>query len=148
MTLGPIEIVEIGFAQGTFDGSILPELEKLVDAGTISIVDGLFISKTGENDLTILELSEVTDDDSLSALSALMASTEGLLSEDDVEVLAEALPVGAAAAVLCFEHTWVKPLRDAIVGAGGELLASVRVPGAAVDEVLAAVRELGDDEGE
>ena len=45
MTLGPIEIVTIGFAHGRFDGSILPELERLVGAGAISIVDGVVVRK-------------------------------------------------------------------------------------------------------
>jgi hypothetical protein len=43
---------------------------------------------------------------------------------------------------LCFEHTWVKPLRDSIVKAGGEFVDSIRVPGLVVQEVLDAVAAL------
>jgi hypothetical protein len=40
---------------------------------------------------------------------------------------------------MAFEHTWMKPLRDAVVEAGGVLLDSVRIPGAVVEEILATV---------
>ena len=45
----------------------------------------------------------------------------------------------SSAAVLVFEHTWAKPLRDAIVDAGGVLAANVRIPGPVVEEILASV---------
>ena len=48
----------------------------------------------------------------------------------------------SAAAVLVFEHTWVIPLRDAIAGAGGSLLDTVRIPGQAVDALLEELKEL------
>ncbi len=139
MTLGPIEIVTIGFDEGRFDGSILPELERLVSGGIISIVDGVFVHKAADDVGDPLELEEVTDDANVAALSALMREVDGLLNDEDVETLVASLPVGAAAAVLCFEHTWVVPLRDAIVAAGGEMLDSVRVPGSVVQEVLDAI---------
>ena len=139
MTLGPIEIVTIGFAHGRFDGSILPELERLVGAGTISIVDGVVVRKIAADDVEIMEIAEVTGDPAVDALGSLMREVDGLLNDEDVEALVDELPVGSAAAVLCFEHTWVVPLRDAIVAAGGEFLDTVRVPGPVVQEVLDAI---------
>jgi hypothetical protein len=44
-----------------------------------------------------------------------------------------------------FEHTWAKPLRDAIVNSGGGLEDDFRVPGLVVEELLAELAELGDD---
>ncbi|MFP5380375.1 MAG: DUF6325 family protein [Vicinamibacteria bacterium] len=140
MTLGPIEIVTIGFAHGRFDGSILPELQRLVESGTISIVDAIVVRRNGPDEVEIVELEELTDDDAVTALAGLAREIDGLLSDEDVAELAEGLPVGAAAAMLCFEHTWVKPLRDAVAAAGGELLDTVRIPGAVAQEVLDAVR--------
>ncbi len=141
MTLGPIEIVTIGFPHGRFDGSIMPELERLVEDGTIAIVDGVLVRKESADSVEILELAELASDPSVERLASLMREVDGLLSDEDVEALIEELPVGAAAAVLCFEHTWVKPLRDAIASAGGELLDTVRVPGPVVEEILALVSD-------
>ena len=54
--------------------------------------------------------------------------------------------MGGAAAILVFEHTWVKPLRDAVFAAGGELAESIRVPGPVVSEVLAEIEALENEE--
>ena len=47
--------------------------------------------------------------------------------------------------MLVFEHTWVKPFRDAIINADGVLLQRVQVPGVAVEIVLAALAELPEE---
>jgi len=139
---GPVEIITIGFENGKFDGSILGELAKVVSDGTITLIDGLFVHKIGEHDFEIAELSE---DPEVGALVGIAARVDGLLSDEDVDTVADQLPVGSAAAVLVFEHTWVIPLRDAIVGAGGELLDTVRIPGPVVDELLAELAELEEN---
>ncbi len=59
--------------------------------------------------------------------------------------LAAALEPNSSEAILVFEHTWAKPLRDAIVNSGGVLENDFRVPGLVVDELLAELAELGDD---
>jgi hypothetical protein len=142
MALGPIEIVVIAFEKGEFKGEILPEIERLVESNTISIVDGLFVRRPAQDELEVVEFAELTSDPGINALSSLLNRVDGLLSEEDADILTQRLPVGAAVAVLCFEHTWVKPLRDAIVSAGGELVDSIRVPGLVVQEVLDAVAAL------
>lgn len=144
MGLGPIEVVTIGFAHGRFDGSIMPELERLVGSGVIRIVDAVMVSKDADGAATVLEIQDGADD-ALGALAAIVSEIDGLISEEDVDELVEDLPVGAAAAILCFEHTWVVPLRDAIATAGGELLDTVRIPGPVADEVLEAVAALEDE---
>lgn len=138
--IGPVEIVTIAFAESRFDGSILAELRRLVDAGVISIVDAIVVHKSADGAVEMLELAEITDDPEVSALSDLLARLDGLLSDEDADILAESLAPGATAAILCFEHTWVVPLRDAVTAAGGELVDTVRVPGPVVQEVLDAVR--------
>ncbi|WP_062386399.1 DUF6325 family protein [Demequina iriomotensis] len=138
--IGPVEIVTIGFAEGRFDGSILPEIKSLVDAGTIAIVDAVIVRKGEDGDVEIIEVEQLTEDADVTALGDLIDRYDGLLNDEDAETLAEQLPPGAVAAILCFEHTWVVPLRDAIMAAGGELLDTVRVPGPVVQEVLDAVR--------
>ncbi|WP_062515983.1 DUF6325 family protein [Demequina gelatinilytica] len=137
--IGPVEIVTIAFPEDRFDGSILPELRRLVETGVISIVDAVIVRKDVEGGVEILELAEVTDDEDVAALSELLARMDGLLNDEDAEIVVESLPPGGTAAILCFEHSWVVPLRDAIVANGGELLDTVRVPGPVVQEVLDAV---------
>lgn len=143
MGAGPVEIVTIGFENGKFDGSIISELSKVVADGTITLIDGVFVHKTGEHSFEIAELSE---DPEVNALVGIAARVDGLLSEDDVDEVADGLPVGSAAAVLVFEHTWIIPVRDAIANAGGVLLDAVRIPGPAVDALLDELAELEEEE--
>ncbi|MFV0632603.1 DUF6325 family protein [Demequina sp.] len=140
MTLGPIEVVTIGFDSGKFQGDIIPELERLVDAGVISIADGVFVQRVSEDETTTLEFAQDDADSDVARVGALIGTGLEMISDEDVELLTEGLEVGASAAILVFEHTWVRPLRDAITSAGGEFIDSIRVPGPVVQEVLDAVQ--------
>ncbi|WP_062212854.1 DUF6325 family protein [Demequina oxidasica] len=146
MTLGPIEIVVLGFESGNFTGEIVAELETLVNAGTISIIDGLFVNKVAEDTTEFVELDQVDVDSDVAKVASIMDRVEGLISDEDIDILTESLPVGSAAAVLVFEHTWIKPLRDAVVNAGGELVDTIRVPGMVVQEILDTVAEIEEEE--
>jgi hypothetical protein len=145
MTLGPVEIVTIVFPENKFTGAILPELSHVVESGTISIIDGLFVTIDEDGIPAYYEFDELDQNDDVASLVSVLQRVEGLLSDDDVAQLTETLEPNSSAAILVFEHTWVKPLRDTIVAAGGVLVESIRIPGAVVSEVQAAVAEMIDD---
>lgn len=142
MPLAQIEILTVAFPGNRFNGRILPELAKLVENGTITIIDGLFVSVDESGAISYTELDELGPSSEASALTTLVERFDELISADDVAELASDLEPNSSAAVLVFEHTWMIPFRDAIVDSGGVLVDSVRVPGVVVDEVLAAVAEL------
>ena len=144
MSLGPIEVLVIGFPGNQFNGEILPELERLVETGTISLADGLFILKGGDGEVQFFELGEFGADESVTRLAGMLDQIESLISDEDVAELAEGLEPNSSALMLVFEHTWSKPLRDAIVGSGGVLAANFRVPGMVVDELLDELAALED----
>ncbi|PKH40934.1 hypothetical protein SAMN05192575_11162 [Nocardioides alpinus] len=139
MTLGPIEVVVIAFPGNQFNGRILPELGRLLDAGTVSIVDGLLISKDAAGNTTFVEIDDDGLGEDVARLAHLFDRFDELISDEDVEELAADLDPDSSAAVLVFEHTWVRPLRDAIVDSGGVLAANFRVPREVVDEVMTAL---------
>jgi hypothetical protein len=141
MTLGPIEVIVAGFPGNRFNGKIMPALQSLVDRDIVSVVDGLLIMKDAEGVVTYVELEEIDANEDAAALAGLLDLTDGLLSDEDVEELAMALEPNSSAAALVLEHTWAKPLRDAIVDSDGVLIANFRVPGLVVQEVLDALAE-------
>jgi hypothetical protein len=59
-----------------------------------------------------------------------------LLAEEDIEDLGVDLKPNSSAAILLFEHVWATRFRDAVVGSGGELVASIRIPKEAVHDVV------------
>jgi len=64
MTLGPVEYVLIGFPGNRFKGEIIPALAQLVEAGTIRIIDIVFVKKDADGAMEVIEyeaLDEVTD---------------------------------------------------------------------------------------
>jgi uncharacterized membrane protein len=139
VTLAPVEVVVVAFPGNRFSGKILPELQRLLDAGTISIVDGLFLRKDENGDVTFVEVDEAGVDEGVAALAALFDRFDEMISDEDIEELSAALDPNSSAAVLVFEHTWVRPLRDAIVESGGVLAENFRVPPEVVAEVMAAL---------
>ena len=142
MGYGPIEIIVVVFEGYQFTGEILPELKRLVDTGTITIIDGVFVRKDADGSITSQELDELTDDQNARALIDVLERVDALVSDEDIAELANEMEPGTAAALLAFEHTWAKPFQAAIVASGGKLRANVRVPGSVADEVFAAITEL------
>ncbi len=149
--LGPIEILTISFPGSTFNGKILDEIGKLLDRDVISILDGVLVRKTSSGDIEFTEFGQDDLADEVAPLAALIGeAVYDLLSEEDISELAAGLEPGSAAAMIAFEHEWVKPLRDAIAESGGILVSDLHVPGQVVDEVLAALEEpamAGPDRG-
>ena len=138
MGLGPLEIVVIAFPGNAFNGEIIPALSDLVETNTVTIIDGLFVVKEADGSVSFLEIEELSDDHSANELATLFNRLEGLISADDIDEIADSLELNSSAAVLVFEHTWIKPIRDAVVNSGGVMLESIRIPGPVADEVLAA----------
>lgn len=139
MALGPIDVVVIAFPGNHFNGQILPELATLLETGTITIVDGLLVTKDAAGDTSFAEIDEEGLGDEAAKLAGLCQGFHELISDEDVTDLAADLEPDTSAAILVFEHTWVRPLRDAVVASGGIVAADIRVPREVVDDVMAAL---------
>ena len=144
MGLGPIEILVIEFPGSQFTGEIIPELERLIESDTISIIDGLLVKKDLNGDVTFIEFDELGINDDASKLAGVVDQLDALISDEDVDAWAAELAPGNSEAILVFEHTWAKPFRDAVVRSGGVLGANIRLGGEVVDELLAELAELSD----
>lgn len=144
MALGPIELLVFGFPGNRFTGGIIPEIERLVDAGIISVADVLMIHKDQDGEVTFAELEEADGDDPVARLSRLMKGLD-LISDEDVLEFAQALGPDSSAAAIVFEHTWFLPLRDELAGSDAVLLSNMRIPGVVVQEVLDAVEAMEEE---
>jgi len=143
MTIGPVQMLVLGFAQPDFTGKIAAELDKLRAHEFVRILDALVVQKDDAGDITALQVSDLTADEA-TELGAIAGALIGLgqgdavagaeagaiegadghvIPDEDVWFVADTIPVGSAAAVLLIEHLWAVPLRDSIVDAGGVALA-------------------------
>lgn len=142
MSMGPVEVIVLAFPGNKFNGSIVPELARLVDDRTITIIDGLFAVKDTDGTCTFVEIDELGDADSeATKLARLVDRLDELISDEDVEELMADIEPGSSGAILVFEHTWAKGLKDAIVSSGGVLTGQIRVPPEVVEEVRSALAE-------
>ena len=108
-----------------FTGEMAAELAALAEAGTIRILDVLILTK--DNDGTI-EAFEIDDLDAVDELVALEAEIAEILAAEDVAHLAEAMENGTTAGVIVWENRWATPFASAARRAGGQLIASGRIP--------------------
>jgi uncharacterized membrane protein len=136
MTLGPLEYTVLGFEGNRFNGEIAKEIEAVVNAGIIRLVDVVFVTKDIDGDVTVVELDN-KDDEQFAGFAGLMDGLMGLLTPDDIEKLADGLPTNTSALILLFEHRWAEGLKDAIIGAGGFLISRDTIPPEALEMVNA-----------
>jgi hypothetical protein len=133
--LGPVDYVIVEFPEGeaNFTGEMVDELLKLVEAGTIRLVDMLILVKDEDGSVEAMELSDLGD---LGPLQAIEAELAELLAEEDVLNLAAAMDPGSTAGVLIYENVWAAPFASAARRAGGQLIANGRIP---IQAIIAAI---------
>jgi len=125
--LGPVDYLVIEFPDGvsSFTGEMAGELNKLVDAGVIRLLDLIILEKGADG---TIEAVEIDDFDDLDELRLAEAELVGILAEDDIADLAEAMEPGSMAGVLVWENSWAAPFGAAARRSGGQLIANGRIP--------------------
>ncbi len=143
MTIGPVQLIVVGFNHPEFHGKIISELERLHDEGTVRVIDALAVHKDADGEIEVQHLSNLTKEEAIevgSVVGALVglgiAGEEGaeegaaagaeatadgveLFSDEEAWDVIEEIPNDSAAALVLLEHHWAVPLRDAIAEAGG-----------------------------
>lgn len=148
MSIGPVQLIVLGFSKPDFKGEVIEELGRLRDSDVVRVIDSLTVYKDAEGNVASLELSQMDKADRQefgayvgaligfgaageegaeigAAVGAEAADDDGML-DDALDVLAE-IPPDSAAAILLIEHRWAIPLRDAVYRANGFPVASTFV---------------------
>ena len=132
--LGPVEYLTFYFADNRFHGEIIPALTELTDSGLIRVIDLAVVSKDADGQVTIFEFNELAEDLAL-ALDVLDYEMAGMLSEEDLLVLAEGLPNNSTAAAMLIDNVWAANFARAVRDANGVLVDNVRIPHSVVQAV-------------
>ena len=142
LTLGPVQMLVVGFEGDNFKGEIREELERLREHDIIRLIDLLLVKKNDDGELEVLQQSDLDQDEAeefgaivgalvgfgaggeeeaeRSAIAGANELEDGHVFDDEaVWYLGDAIPDGTAAAVALLEHRWAIPLRDKIAQAGG-----------------------------
>jgi len=140
--LGPVDWIVVEFEGSTLNGKIAPILKDYVDRELIRVLDLLFFKKAEDGSFEAFEATDMEDSE-IGELRAYETQLAMLLSEQDVADLADTIEPGSSAAVLVWENLWAAPFGAAVRHAGGQLVASGRIP---IQAVIAAI-ESDEEEG-
>jgi len=137
--LGPVDYMVVGFPadKADFSGAMADELKKLMDSGTVRVLDLMIVTKAEDGTLAVAELRD-RDESEVGELRSLEAEMSMLLAAEDVERVGADLEPGSTAAVLVWENTWAGPLASAIRRSGGDLITAGRIP---TQALIAAAEE-------
>ena len=141
MTFGPIDFIALEFPGNRFKGEILPDLFELVDKGIIRIIDLVIIMKDQDGQVTVRELREL-DPAHIEIVSPLNAEVNQMITESDINMIAEKLADNSTAGILLIENLWAKKTQQAMVDANGRLVMFERIPHDVVEEALADIAAL------
>jgi uncharacterized membrane protein len=143
MTIGPIQLLVLGFDKPDFQGEIARELRRLADDDQVRLIDSLTVYKDADGETAVLQASSLSPEHAAEvgamigsliglggageegatagalAGAAAMEAGEGVFSDDRAWDVVDDIPNDSAAALLLLEHRWAIPLRDAMVRAGG-----------------------------
>ena len=147
MSVGPIQLIAIGFEEFVPTGKILPAINAAAESGAIRLVDLQFVEKSKSGRLTSMEMTGLSPDEQIEfgaviggligaglageegavegSVAGALAATEGSIgmTPEDIQSVSDELAPGGAAALLLVEHTWATDFRDAVAEAGGEMIA-------------------------
>ena len=140
--LGPVDYLVVEFPPdaANFTGEMAAEIGRLVDQKVIRVLDLLVLRKDVEGAVEAVEIDDLDELDDLRAAETQLAE---LLAEEDVAHLAAAMDPGTTAGVLVWENVWAAPFASAARRAGGQLIASGRIP---IQAILASLE--AEDKGE
>ena len=145
MSIGPVQLIALGFRNPDFHGEIIAELERLRESDMVRVIDSLAVYKDADGGLEVEHLSNLSEEEAIEVgtlIGALIglgiegekgmemgavAGAEEVVADGGVNFFSEAdgwdvledIPNDSAAALILVEHHWAVPLRDAIALAGG-----------------------------
>jgi uncharacterized membrane protein len=137
-TIGPVDVAVILFEGNKFNGEVAPALADLNDSGTVRIIDLAFVSKDDDESVSYAEIADAQVAD---AFERLNDEHFDLLSDEDLNEIADGLEAGSSALVIVWENSWAGRLAAAIRASHGQLIMQERIPRETVLRAIAALDE-------
>lgn len=145
MTIGPVQLLVVGFEGNNFTGKVLEELRVLREHDVVRLIDLMVVRKDADGNVDSLQISDLSDEEATefgAIVGALVgfgaAGEEGaevgalagaadledghVIDEDEAWFIADTIPNGTTAGIALLEHRWAIPFREAILEAGGNVL--------------------------
>ena len=176
MTIGPLQLLFVKFADAQHMRQISDEIKAARKSGIIRLVDLMILYKDMNGVLQEKKYTDLAEGqkaeygivlrgllgmraayktagevDQITSAMSLSQSDFGITSEQ-VQQIAADLPNGGTALLTLFEHAWAVKLKEALLNAGGELIAqgllspeAMALGGTTLDEAVAAAQKIETD---
>jgi hypothetical protein len=109
--------------------SVLDAFEALASAGQVVVLDAAIVTRDPVGSVAVTELPAGRH-------PSLLATSVGVLSVQDLKLVAEAIQPGDVAIVVVVEDDWARPLADAVRAVGGHVAGGERIPPARLQAVF------------
>jgi uncharacterized membrane protein len=176
MTIGPLHLVLVKFSDDQHMRQISDEIKAARRSGAIRVVDLMIVHKDANGVLQEKKFTDLAEAqkaeyglllrgllgmraayqtagqvDQVAAAMSLSPGDFGI-SSAQVPRIVENLPNGGSAILAMIEHIWALKLKEALLNAGGELIAqgmlspeALALGGATLDEAMAAAQKMEAD---
>jgi hypothetical protein len=140
VSIGPVEYLLIEFPGNKFTGEIVPALGRLIENGTVRIIDLVFISTDADGSVSVFEFDQLEE---FGPFAALEGEAGGLISSEDIAYAGAGLHPNSSAALLVWEDTWATELAQAIRNANGVVVEGARIPHELAEQALSELASAG-----
>ena len=137
-SIGPVDVAIVLFEGNEFNGDVAPAIAELQQNGTVRIIDIAFVIKDADGNGAVLELQ---DEGIAEAFEAITEEQFELLSQEELDEIADTLEPNSSALVIVWENTWAARLGAAVRNSNGQVIVMERIPR---DTVLAAIAALDE----
>lgn len=161
---GPMQLFVIAFPGNKFRGEIIPAINEAREKGIIRMIDYVFVLKDENGSIMAVQGSDLGKKEIVefqSVLGALIGlgagGIEGAkigakvgaehgelemgLSEDDIKNAAAHIPNNSSALLMLVENLWAKNIKQALVNAGGIMVAQGTITPELMVKIGAAIKQ-------
>ena len=143
MSIGPVQLIVLGFEHPEFHGEIIEELERLRESDTVRVIDALAVHKDADGEIEVAHLSNLSRDEAVEmgstigaliglgiegeegleegAIAGAQAAADGISAFDEEEAwdIIEEIPNDPPPRLPLISPPWGGPPLNAIARAGG-----------------------------
>ncbi len=138
---GPVDFVLVEFPADASMASTAEAMRDVLHAGIVRLYDLVVIRKDSQGNGHRVDLGTVADPDGR-GVATLAGAQSGLFDDDDVRQAVEALDADTIGLLIAFENAWASPFVTAAHAAGGQVVASDRIPAQVLIEALEALESV------
>lgn len=133
LVTGPVALLALSFPTHRVDAAVVESVAEVVERRDARVLDLVVVLRDDDGSVRVADVDDRLAEHGLTRL----APEAGLLmSDDDVDAIADTLRPGEAAVLIAYENVWAARVAAAVRECGGDVALHVHIP---VDVVRAAL---------